>query len=261
MLADGSKGLLFIAGPCLIESWDTCAQVAETVKELAARHELNLVYKGSYRKANRTSGTSPRGIGDQEALGILAKIRSQFGLRVTTDIHEVAEAKMVAEVCDLIQIPAFLCRQSELVEAAARTGRPVNIKKGQFLAAADMGLIADKARRAGAKEVLLTERGTSFGYRDLVVDFRSFDIMKAHGCPVIFDATHSVQRPGAEAGSSGGDREFIPTLLRAALAAGVDGVFLETHPDPANAQSDRLTQWPLDQLGDLLDGLEASGLL
>jgi len=231
------------------------------VKELSARHKLNLVYKGSYRKANRTSATSPRGIGDQEALAILSKVRSSFDLRVTTDIHEVAEAKMVSGVCDLIQIPAFLCRQSELVEAAARTGLPVNIKKGQFLAAADMSLIADKARGAGAKEVLLTERGTSFGYRDLVVDFRSLQIMKTTGCPVIFDATHSVQRPGAEAGSSGGDREFIPLLLRAALAAGVDGIFLETHPDPAHAQSDRMTQWPLDQLGDLLEGLEANGLL
>ena len=231
------------------------------MKELSARHKLNLVYKGSYRKANRTSATSPRGIGDQEALAILSKVRSSFDLRVTTDIHEVAEAKMVSGVCDLIQIPAFLCRQSELVEAAARTGLPVNIKKGQFLAAADMSLIADKARGAGAKEVLLTERGTSFGYRDLVVDFRSLQIMKTTGCPVIFDATHSVQRPGAEAGSSGGDREFIPLLLRAALAAGVDGIFLETHPDPAHAQSDRMTQWPLDQLGDLLEGLEANGLL
>lgn len=261
MLADGSKGLLFIAGPCLIESWDTCARVAEKLKELSARHKLSLVYKGSYRKANRTSGTSPRGIGDQEALGILTKIRSQFGVPVTTDVHEVAEVKSVSEACDLIQIPAFLCRQSELVEAAARTGRPVNIKKGQFLAPAEMGLIAENARNAGAKEVLLTERGTSFGYRDLVVDFRSFQIMKSHGCPVIFDATHSVQRPGAEGGSSGGDRQFIPMLVRAALAAGVDGLFLETHPDPANAQSDRMTQWPLDQLGSLLSGLETDGLL
>ena len=252
---------MFIAGPCLIESWDTCARVAEKVKELSARHKLNLVYKGSYRKANRTSATSPRGIGDQEALGILSKVKTQFDLRITTDVHEVAEVRMVSGVCDLIQIPAFLCRQSELVEAAARTGLPVNIKKGQFLAAADMGLIADKARGAGAREVLLTERGTSFGYRDLVVDFRSLQIMKTTGCPVIFDATHSVQRPGAEAGSSGGDREFIPLLLRAALAAGVDGIFLETHPDPAHAQSDRMTQWPLDQLGDLLEGLEANGLL
>jgi 2-dehydro-3-deoxyphosphooctonate aldolase (KDO 8-P synthase) len=261
MLADKSKGLLFIAGPCLIESWETCARVAERVKELAARHELNLIYKASYRKANRTSGTSPRGIGDQEALAILSKVRAHFDLRVTTDVHEVAEVKMVSPVCDLIQIPAFLCRQSELVEAAARTGLPVNIKKGQFLAAEDMGLIADKARHAGATEVLLTERGTSFGYRDLIVDFRSFQIMKSHGCPVIFDATHSVQRPGAVAGVSGGDREFIPMLLRAALAAGVDGIFLETHPDPAHAQSDRMTQWPLDQLPDLLEGLEDHGLL
>lgn len=250
-----------IAGPCLIESWDTCAQVAEKVKDLAAAHKLNLVYKGSYRKANRTSGTSPRGIGDQEALAILSRVKSHFDLPVTTDVHEVAEVEMVSGVCDLIQIPAFLCRQSELVEAAARTGLPVNIKKGQFLAAEDMGLIADKARRAGAREILLTERGTSFGYRDLVVDFRSFQIMKSHGCPVVFDATHSVQRPGAEAGKSGGDREYIPMLLRAALAAGVDGIFLETHPDPANAQSDKLTQWPLNDLGGLLSDLKQRGLL
>jgi 2-dehydro-3-deoxyphosphooctonate aldolase (KDO 8-P synthase) len=261
MLADKNRGLLLIAGPCLIESWDTCAKVAERARELAARHKLNLVYKGSYRKANRTSGTSPRGIGDQEALAILAKVKAHFDLPVTTDVHEVAEVKMVAGVCDLIQIPAFLCRQTDLVEAAAKTGLPVNIKKGQFLAAEDMGLIAEKARKAGAKEVLLTERGTSFGYRDLVVDFRSLQIMKSHGCPVVFDATHSVQRPGAESGTSGGDRAFIPLLLRAALAAGVDGIFLETHPDPAKALSDKLTQWPLSELGTLLDDLEARGLL
>jgi 2-dehydro-3-deoxyphosphooctonate aldolase (KDO 8-P synthase) len=261
MLADKERGLVFIAGPCLVESWDICAKVAERVKQLAERHKLNLVYKGSYRKANRTSGTSPRGIGDHEALAILSKVKTLFDVPVTTDVHEAAEVRMVAGVVDLIQIPAFLCRQSELVEEAARSGLPVNIKKGQFLAAEDMGLIADKARRAGAKEVLLTERGTSFGYRDLVVDFRSFQIMKAHGCSVVFDATHSVQRPGVEAGASGGNREFIPMLLRAALAAGVDGLFLETHPDPASAQSDRMTQWPLAELGALLADLDERGLL
>ena len=255
------RPLFLIAGPCVVESRQLQMDTAGELKALCAALEIPFIFKSSYDKANRSSDKSFRGLGMNKGLEILADVRKTLGVPVLTDVHTEQEVEQVAAVVDVLQTPAFLCRQTDFIHAVASAGRPVNIKKGQFLAAADMGLIADKARRAGAKEVLLTERGTSFGYRDLVVDFRSFDIMKAHGCPVIFDATHSVQRPGAEAGSSGGDREFIPTLLRAALAAGVDGVFLETHPDPANAQSDRMTQWPLDQLGDLLDGLEASGLL
>jgi 2-dehydro-3-deoxyphosphooctonate aldolase (KDO 8-P synthase) len=255
------RGFLLIAGPCLIESWDVAAKVAETVAQIASTHGLKPVFKVSYRKANRTSGTSVRGIGDQEALEILNRVRSEIGIAVTTDVHETVEVKPAAEFCEIIQIPAFLCRQTELVEAAARSGRAVNIKKGQFLAPRDMGPVAEKARAAGAREIYLTERGTSFGYHDLVVDFRSLQIMKGFDLPVIFDATHSVQRPGAGKGESGGDRDFIPLLIRAALAAGVDGLFLETHPDPANAASDRMTQWPLAQLGSLFQDLAQRGLL
>jgi len=255
------RGLLLIAGPCLVESWDLCAQVAQGAAELARDHGLAYVFKGSYRKANRTSGTSIRGIGDEAALSILARIKSEFGIPVTTDVHETGEIAFVAEVADLIQIPAFLCRQTELVEAAARTGRPLNIKKGQFMAPADMGPVAEKAKAAGARRIYLTERGATFGYHDLVVDMRSLGIMRGLGCPVIFDATHAVQKPGALAGTSGGDRRFVPLLLRAALAAGIDGIFLEVHPDPEHAASDRQTQWPLDRLGALLGDLGERGLL
>ena len=261
MLKDAESSLLLIAGPCLIESWDICARVAHGGAQVAEQHGLSFVFKGSYRKANRTSGSSPRGIGDQEALGILARIKDEFGVKVTTDVHESHEVSSVAGVCDLIQIPAFLCRQTDLVESAARTGLPLNIKKGQFMAPQDMGPLVEKATAAGATEVYLTERGTSFGYRDLVVDFRSFHIMRGLGYPVIFDATHSVQRPGAADGASGGDREYIPLLLRAALAAGVDGVFLEVHPDPPNAASDKQTQWPLAQFETLFVDLSQRGLL
>jgi 2-dehydro-3-deoxyphosphooctonate aldolase (KDO 8-P synthase) len=253
--------LLLIAGPCLVESWEMCARVAEVSVQVAKAHGLEFVFKGSYRKANRMSGTSVRGIGDDQALGILARVKAEFGVKVTTDVHETDEVARAAEVCDMLQIPAFLCRQTALVEAAARTGKPVNIKKGQFMAPDDMGPVVEKARAAGAEIVYLTERGTSFGYHDLVVDFRGLQVMREFACPVIFDATHSVQRPGAEGGVSGGDRKFVPLLLRAALAAGIDGVFLETHPDPSKAASDRLTQWPLDQFERLFADLETQGLL
>ena len=255
------EGLLLIAGPCLVESWDVCAEVASVATELAQSHGLEYIFKGSYRKANRTSGTSIRGIGDELALGILARVKKEFGVRITTDVHEIAEIAPAAEICDLLQIPAFLCRQTGLVEAAAATGLPVNIKKGQFMAPEDMGPVAQKARAAGAKKVYLTERGTTFGYHDLVVDFRSLAVMRSLGCPVIFDATHSVQRPGALSGVSGGDRTYVPMLLRAALAAGIDGIFLETHPDPERAASDQKTQWPLPQLPGLLSDLARRGFL
>jgi 2-dehydro-3-deoxyphosphooctonate aldolase (KDO 8-P synthase) len=255
------NGLLFVAGPCLIESWDVCAQVAEVVTRVADDHGLRLVFKGSYRKANRTSGTSIRGIGDQESLAILGRIKSEFGLAVTTDVHETKEVAAAAEVCDMLQIPAFLCRQTDLVEEVARSGCAINIKKGQFLAPQDMGPVAEKARVAGANEIFLTERGSTFGYHDLVVDFRSVKIMKDLGYPVIYDATHSVQLPGAMGGESGGNRAFLPILLRAALGCGVDGIFLETHPDPANAASDKMTQWPLAQMETLFVDLGQRGLL
>jgi 2-dehydro-3-deoxyphosphooctonate aldolase (KDO 8-P synthase) len=229
--------------------------------ELAQNHGLEYIFKGSYRKANRTSGTSMRGIGDELALEILARVKREFGVRITTDVHETAEVPLAAEVCDMLQIPAFLCRQTGLVEAAAATGLPVNIKKGQFMAPDDMGPVARKARAAGATRVYLTERGTTFGYHDLVVDYRSLAVMRGLGCPVIFDATHSVQRPGALSGVSGGDRTYVPMLLRAALAAGIDGIFLEAHPDPARAASDRETQWPLARLPELLSDLARRGLL
>jgi 2-dehydro-3-deoxyphosphooctonate aldolase (KDO 8-P synthase) len=261
MEARKSGSLLFVAGPCLVESWDVCAQVAEAASELAGRHGLDYIFKGSYRKANRTSGTSMRGIGDERALEILARIKREFGVAVTTDVHETSEVAPAAAVCDLLQIPAFLCRQTELVEAAAATGLPVNIKKGPFMAPEDMGPVAEKARAAGAGKIYLTERGSTFGYHDLVVDFRALDVMRGLGCPVIFDATHSVQKPGALSGVSGGDRRYVPLLLRAALAAGIDGVFLETHPDPERAASDRKTQWPLADLPALLADLAGRGLL
>ncbi len=261
MIWNRENGLLLIAGPCLIESWDLCARVAETVSKVAEEHGLQLIFKGSYRKANRTSGKSMRGIGDQESLEILGRIKSEFGLKVTSDVHETKEVGAAAEVCDLLQIPAFLCRQTDLIEAAARTGCAINIKKGQFLAPEDMGPVAQKAKAAGAREIFLTERGTTFGYRDLVVDFRSVHIMNNLGYPVIFDATHSVQSPGAMDGESGGNRAFLPGLLRAALGCGVEGIFLETHPDPPNAASDKLTQWPLGQLETLFEDLSQRGLL
>lgn len=261
MMANNAQRTLLIAGPCLVESWEMCAEVAKTVSTVAADLGLEYVFKGSYRKANRTSGKSVRGIGDRQALDILARVKEEFGVGVLTDVHEVAEVEAAAAVCDILQIPAFLCRQTELVEAVARTGKKVNIKKGQFMAPEDMGPVAAKAVDAGANTVYITERGTTFGYQNLVVDFRSLQIIRELSYPVIFDATHSVQRPGAAGGSSGGDREFVPLLLRAALAAGVDGIFIETHPEPAQAASDKHTQWPLERLGALLGDLRERGLL
>jgi 2-dehydro-3-deoxyphosphooctonate aldolase (KDO 8-P synthase) len=261
VLKQGEQQLLFVAGPCLVESWEVCAPVAEAASEIAHKHRLKYVFKGSYRKANRTSGDSPRGIGDEAALNILARVAREFGVAVTTDVHETGEVAAAAQVCELLQIPAFLCRQTALVEEAAVTGRALNIKKGQFMAPEDMGPVAAKAAMAGCTEIYLTERGTSLGYHNLVVDFRGLQVMRQLGYPVLFDVSHSVQRPSAARGTSGGDREFIPLLLRAALAAGIDGLFMEVHPDPSNAASDRMTQWPLHQLRALFDDLEQRGLL
>ena len=242
--------LALIAGPCSLEDSGMAEEVAREVKRIAAELSLPFVFKASYAKANRTSGESYRGPGAREGLRELARIQASVGVPVTSDVHETSEVEEAARVLDLLQIPAFLCRQTALIEAAARTGTPVHLKKGQFLEPAAMAQGVEKARAAGATGVIVTERGTSFGYGDLVVDFRGIEIMKRFGCPVFFDATHSVQRPGGR--ETGGQREFLPVLGRAAVAAGVDGIFIETHPDPAKARSDRECQWPLADLKPLL---------
>lgn len=253
----GGGELLWILGPCVLESRDMALQVAEQLASAAARDHRAIVFKGSYIKANRLRGDSYQGPGLEEGLRILESVKTSSGLPVTTDVHTVEEARATAEIVDLLQIPAFLCRQTDLVVAAAMTGKPINIKKGQFLAPSDMAHIADKAVSAGNAKVMLTERGSTHGYGDLIVDFRSLPIMRAAGFPVCYDASHSVQSPGSAGGASGGKREYLLPLLRAALAIGVDAVFCEVHPDPALAKSDRETQWPLDQLESLFDAAES----
>lgn len=239
----------WISGPCVVESYEICAQVAERLAAVQERHpNLRVVFKSSFDKANRSSGDSFRGCGMDEGLEVLEAVKRNFGLPVLTDIHEPHQAAPVAEVADVLQIPAFLCRQTDLLVAAARTGRSVNVKKGQFLAPWETGNIVDKLRGAGCEEVLLTERGTSFGYNNLVVDFRSLPIMRATGARVIFDAGHSVQLPGGRGADSGGQAEFIVPLGRAAVAMGCDGMFVETHPDPAKAPSDGPNSLPLEEL-------------
>ena len=240
-----------IAGPCVVESAESCLEVATRLRALCAERGLPYVFKASYRKANRSSGRSFAGLGMEEALGILDRVKREAGVPVLTDVHEVAEVAAVAEVADVLQIPAFLCRQTALLQAAARTGRAVNVKKGQFLPPEDMQHAVEKLRRAGGARILLTERGTSFGYGDLVVDMRGLVVMRELGWPVVYDATHSLQRPGGA--ETGGDRRFAFPLMRAAVACGVDGLFFECHPDPANARSDAATQLPLDQAGAFLD--------
>jgi 2-dehydro-3-deoxyphosphooctonate aldolase (KDO 8-P synthase) len=246
--AFGDSRLFLIAGPCVVESEAITMQTADRLCKIARQLGFPLIFKSSYRKANRLSGKSFAGLGDEEALRILQKVRSEFAVPVLTDIHETTEAAVAAEVCDVLQIPAFLCRQTDLVVAAALTGKAVNIKKGQFLAPEDMTIIAQKAIDAGNTNIMLTERGTTFGYRDLFVDFRSLVKMKASGHCVVFDATHSVQQPGGRGLSSGGNREFVRPLTRAAVAVGIDGLFFETHPDPSQAKSDSATQLPLDSV-------------
>lgn len=253
MLFD-SRRLLLIAGPCLLESEDLAREVARTVADLASsRPELQLVFKGSFDKANRTRLSSPRGPGLEAGLAILAKVKGDTGLPVLTDFHLPEQASPVGEVCDVLQVPAFLCRQTDMLVAAAQTGRVVNVKKGQFLSPNEVPYITEKLAEAKAAEVWLTERGSFFGYQNLVVDMRSFSQLSGLGHPVIMDATHSVQQPGAAGGQSGGRREFIAPLALAALAAGANGLFLETHPDPANALSDGPSQLPLDELPGLVD--------
>jgi len=245
--------LLWIAGPCVIESHDLTLSIADTLCRLAGRFEVPLIFKASFDKANRTSGKSFRGPGLDEGLKTLEAVKRKTGLPVTTDVHEIPQAAPVAEVCDLVQIPAFLARQTDLVQAAGRTGKAVNVKKGQFMAPWDMKHVVSKMAEVGNRRLLLTERGASFGYGQLVSDMRSIPWMQDLGCPVIFDATHSVQMPGGLGDRSGGERRMIPYLARAAVACGCDGVFLETHPEPDKALSDGPNMIPLDQLGELIE--------
>ena len=252
MLFDPQK-LLLIAGPCSLENEKVCRAVAESLVSIGrAQPELTIIFKGSFDKANRTSLAGDRGTGLEEGLALLALIKREFGFPVLTDVHERQQVPAVAKVCDVVQIPAFLCRQTDLLLAAAASGRTVNVKKGQFLSPQEMPFVTGKLRDGGAKEIWQTERGTTFGYQNLVVDMRSFPLMRQNGYPTIFDATHSVQLPGAAGGKSGGQREFVPPLARAALAAGADGLFLETHPDPAHAISDGPNMIPLNELPALL---------
>ena len=241
-----------IAGPCLIEGYDVAMTVAEHMVELTNRLNIPYYFKGSFRKANRSRLDSPTSIGDIAALEILAKVRERFGVPVVTDIHESAEAAMAAQYVDVLQIPAFLCRQTDLLMAAAATNKIVNIKKGQFLSPQAMRFAVEKLRHGGCQQVMLTERGTTFGYSDLVVDFRSIPEMQSFGCPVVLDATHSLQQPNQSSGVTGGQPHLIATLCKAGVAVGVDGLFLETHPDPASALSDGANMLPLDQMEGLL---------
>ncbi|MBS0630708.1 MAG: 3-deoxy-8-phosphooctulonate synthase [Verrucomicrobia bacterium] len=252
MLFDPTK-LLLIAGPCSLENERVCRAVAETLAELRrTRPELNIVFKGSFDKANRTSAGNARGTGLEEGLALLALIKREYKFPVLTDIHEREQVKPVAAVCDVLQIPAFLSRQTDLLLAAAASGRIVNVKKGQFLSPQEMVFVTGKLREGKAVEIWQTERGASFGYQNLVVDMRSFPIMKQNGYPTVFDATHAVQLPGAGGGKSSGQREFVPPLAKAALAAGAEGLFIETHPDPANAISDGPNMIPLAELPALI---------
>ncbi|MDA3844756.1 MAG: 3-deoxy-8-phosphooctulonate synthase [Candidatus Kapabacteria bacterium] len=237
--------MFIIAGPCVVESKEMLRQIAGHVKEICVKLDVEYIFKASYRKANRSSISSFTGIGDEKALNYLAEIGQEFDLPVITDIHFPGEAALAAQYVDMLQIPAFLSRQTDLLLAAGKTGKTVNIKKGQFLAPDDMKKAADKVESTGNKKIWLTERGTAFGYHDLIVDFRSLMIMKELGYPVVFDATHSLQKPSVGV-QSGGAPEYIPALARAAAAVGIDGLFMETHPDPANAKSDAATQMALE---------------
>jgi 2-dehydro-3-deoxyphosphooctonate aldolase (KDO 8-P synthase) len=249
------RRLFLIAGPCVIENEKLCLHVAAALKKTCAALGIFYVFKASFDKANRTSAKSFRGIGLERGLEILGKVRAESGVPVLTDVHSETHAAIAGEVADILQIPAFLCRQTDLIEAAAVTGQIVNIKKGQFLSPAEMGQVVAKARAAGAEKILLTERGTTFGYNNLVADLRSIPIMQRTGCPVVFDATHSVQLPGGGGDKSSGQREFAPVLARAALAAGANGLFIETHPNPDKALSDGPNMIPLAEMPAVLKGL------
>ena len=249
------RPLFLIAGPCVIESETLAQETAGALKELTEALGIPFIYKSSFDKANRSSGASFRGPGLEEGLRILESVRATIGVPVLTDVHEDTPLAEVAAVVDVLQTPAFLCRQTNFIQAVARQGRPVNIKKGQFLAPWDMKHVVEKARATGNAHVMVCERGVSFGYNNLVSDMRSLAVMRETGCPVVFDATHSVQLPGGQGTSSGGQREFVPVLARAAVAAGVAGLFMETHPDPDRALSDGPNAWPLGRMRDLLSTL------
>jgi len=241
-----------IAGPCAIESEALALSTAQILKDITARLGIYFIYKSSFDKANRSSIDSYRGLGMHEGLRILQKVKDEIGVPVLTDVHEDTDVKAVAEVVDVLQTPAFLCRQTNYITRVCETGLPVNIKKGQFLSPWEMKNVSTKAKSTGNQNIMVCERGASFGYNNLVSDMRSLAIMRDTGCPVVFDGTHSVQLPGGQGTSSGGQREFIPVLARAAIAVGVSGLFMETHPDPANAKSDGPNAWPLDRMEELL---------
>lgn len=257
------KPLFLIAGPCVIESRQLAFDTAGFLKEVCAELGIPFIYKSSYDKANRSSIKSFRGTGIEEGLDILADIKKQLDVPVLTDIHTTEEIPLAAAVVDVLQTPAFLCRQTDFIQAAASAGKPVNIKKGQFLAPWDMKQVVDKARHASAADnIMVCERGASFGYNNLVSDMRSLMVMRETGCPVVFDATHSVQLPGGQGDKSGGQREFVPVLARSAVAAGVSGLFMETHPDPSVALSDGPNAWPMGRMRELLETLiELDGLV
>ena len=252
ILVGSGQPLLLIGGPCVLESEEMARRVAAEMQEICRRQGLSYVFKASFDKANRTSLDSYRGPGIEEGLRILQKIRTEFQVPVISDIHDQYQVQAAAEVLDILQIPAFLCRQTDLLVAAARTGKPINLKKGQFVSPWDMKNAVGKIRAGGPSQVMLVERGSSFGYNNLVVDMRSLPVMRSFDCPVIFDATHSVQLPGGLGGASGGRREFIAPLTRAAVATGIDGIFMEIHPDPDHALCDGPNSMPLDQVEDLL---------
>lgn len=248
------KPFFLISGPCVIESREMAIDTATRLRDICAEIDIPFIYKSSYDKANRSSGQSYRGLGMEKGLEILAEVRERVGVPVLTDVHAIEEVARVAAVVDVLQTPAFLCRQTDFIHAVAASGKPVNIKKGQFLAPGDMKQVVAKAREAagGADSIMVCERGVSFGYNNLVSDMRSLAIMRETGCPVVFDATHSVQLPGGQGTSSGGQREFVPVLARAAVAVGVAGLFMESHPDPSKALSDGPNAWPLDRMKALL---------
>jgi 2-dehydro-3-deoxyphosphooctonate aldolase (KDO 8-P synthase) len=252
-LTDESR-LFLIAGPCVVESEKLCLQVAEQLRNACAKNGVFYIFKASYDKANRTSGRSFRGPGLEKGLSILAKVGKEIGVPVLTDVHTEEQARATAEVADILQIPAFLCRQTDLIHAAVRTTRILNVKKGQFLSPAEMGQVIAKAKETGGNRLMITERGTTFGYNNLVADMRSIAIMRRFGCPVVFDATHSVQLPGGGGDKSSGQREFAPVLARCAIAAGVNGLFIETHPQPDKALSDGPNMIPLGEMPELIRG-------
>ncbi|HZP86848.1 MAG TPA: 3-deoxy-8-phosphooctulonate synthase [Burkholderiales bacterium] len=252
-----NRPLFLVAGPCVVESLQLQMDTAGALKEICAALEIPLIFKSSYDKANRSSGKSFRGPGMERGLEILAHVRKQLNLPILTDVHTEQDVEPVAKVVDVLQTPAFLCRQTDFIRAVASAGRPVNIKKGQFLSPWEMKNVVDKAREAsGQDNIMVCERGVSFGYNNLVSDMRSLAVMRETGCPVVFDATHSVQLPGGQGTASGGQREFVPVLVRAAVASGVAGVFMETHPDPAKALSDGPNAWPLTHMRELLETLK-----